>query len=70
MYKYLEKFLRVPDEKGDTVIELLDVPLQIACQHLHNRRTAHSWLGRGPPDRHANGHRETKPLTSLRSLAR
>lgn len=60
MHNYLEKFLRVPDEKSDTMIELLNVSLQIACQHLQNRSTTHSSLDQGTPDCHANDYRKTK----------
>lgn len=35
---YLEKLLRVPDEKRNAIIEFLNVSLQITCQHLENEK--------------------------------
>lgn len=69
LYDYLEKFLWVPDEKSYTIIELLDVSLQITWQHLEDRCITYSMLARGPLDCNENSHWKTT-LKSLHSLAR
>lgn len=51
----------MPDEKSYTIIELLDVSLQITWQHLEDRCITYSMLARGPLDRNENSHRKDDP---------